>query len=824
MNWLRGRRAEASEDQTDNVAVAPVQAAPAAQDPPGVWTEAVCNASDKALAGAWAAQVQGDEWLAQIATRSRFAEIRIAAARRIAEPAVLKRVADASREKDKHVYRHCAESLKAHRQEGERVRRAPDFAVALHALLEATPVAISHLLQIEKDLAALGAGGEETAQCEALLEQARARVLVETQAQIDLRARLTKAEALRAAIVAWRVPEPMLAAPESPDIVPVAAGSPDTAGVSDTACVPGTAGVPDTACVPDTVQRDAWRTQCDALANSAGADPAWLAALPAARALARALQDVDARLCGFTVAIESAVSEAAQRAEQAAALALAAARKVAEDALAAQAALTVARRKASRKPVDQEAVQRLVGEFEQHLEEGRRAEAESVAKQIEQALGGGTLTGQLARRLQRAHAQAARLAGWARWGTDQAREQLIGEAEALLRGEPDIDERARAVPLLRKEWKNLDAHGAGSQGAWKRFDRALEKAYKPVAVLRAAEAAVHAAARAARTALCESWEAWLVEHAVTAPHAVADPTAVAEPDFKALESKRDEIVAAWRAAPKCGFRDERQMRKRFDAVLEKIDTPLEAARARELARREALVVAAEAIAAEADLARAMSAAKSLQRRWKDEARAMRLKQGTEQKLWQRFRRACDAVFSRRDSELDAQAAERAQREQERLAGLAAAHELEARKKEKHAARFAAMAEKRADVQGVAADALERGHAQRGALLLDLEIALEIPTPESHAAARRAHMLSRLQNHFRIGAAAQPDAETLVAQWHAIAANADADQAARMSAIVQKLLIRPVETRSAETRPAQSRPAQSRSAQSRAPHSRRDSRP
>src|SRR5476649_2294485 len=150
-NWLHVRLpGKGAERPLETVPMESSQAAPAETDPPGAWAEAVCNATDKALATEWAARVMGDDLLAEVATRSRFAEIRLAAARRIADRAVLKRVAEAS--KDKHVHRHCTDVLKASRQEGERARRAVELAVAVRALLDATPVAISHLLQIEKDL------------------------------------------------------------------------------------------------------------------------------------------------------------------------------------------------------------------------------------------------------------------------------------------------------------------------------------------------------------------------------------------------------------------------------------------------------------------------------------------------------------------------------------------------------------------------------------------------------------------------------------------------------------------------------------------------
>lgn len=733
MNWLRGKRGEDGKDTPPAAAPAPVPVAPGVGDPPSVWAEAVCAATDKALAAEWAQRVEGDALLAEVATRCRFAEVRLAAVRRISDAPTLKRVADASRDKDKHVYRHCTEALRETRHEGERARRAVELAAAVRALLDATPVAVSHLLQIEKDLASLGRGGDETKECEALLEEARARVLLETQAQIDLRARLASAEGLVASIAA--------------SVSPAAA------------------------------ELEAWGAHRAAIALDAAEAPAWLARLPASRALAKALQDAESRLSVLAEAIERAAMHEAQRvvAEEARLAAEAAAKLAAEQAPPAQKASV-----APKKKIDAEALQKLVDELEAHLEEGRLVEAEAVTRGIDRMLGGASPSGQVARRLQRARSTEARLVGWARWGTDQAREQLIGAAEALLVGEPDVAERARAVPLLRREWKNLDAHGGAPQALWKRFDRALERAYKPVAEQRAVEAAAQETARAAKAALCGAWEAWLAA-------APAD-------DFKGTEAKREEIGGQWRAAARAGFADERKLRKRFDALVGKIDAQLDDARGKELARRKDLVAQAEALKDTPDLAAAMSAAKTLQRRWKDEMAHVGLRHGADHKVWQRFRTACDAVFARRDADQAEVQAQRAKRDEERKAEAEAAREIEAKKKAKHAARFAEMAGKAANVMDAPADALARGHAERDALLLELEIALELATPESHAAARRARNLARLQDRFSKGTVAQPDPEVLVAKWYAIVANPDEGQAARIAAVVERLLNKPPQAR------------------------------
>ena len=91
--------------------------------------------------------------------------------------------------------------------------------------------------------------------------------------------------------------------------------------------------------------------------------------------------------------------------------------------------------------------------------------------------------------------------------------------------------------------------------------------------------------------------------------------------------------------------------------------------AAEIERREQLVAAAEALAEQADLGRAMSEAKALQTRWNQQPAPVRLKRGVDEKLWQRFRAACNAVFARRDAQRAEQSSQQQARIQARQAHL-----------------------------------------------------------------------------------------------------------------------------------------------------------
>jgi hypothetical protein len=82
--------------------------------------------------------------------------------------------------------------------------------------------------------------------------------------------------------------------------------------------------------------------------------------------------------------------------------------------------------------------------------------------------------------------------------------------------------------------------------------------------------------------------------------------------------------------------------------------------------------------------------------------------------------------------------------------------------------------------------LAAGRETREALLLDLEIALALPSPEACAAARRERQLERLQNRFGAVAEDQAQPEELLVRCHAAAAQPDLECERRIKAIVRKL--------------------------------------
>ncbi len=603
-------------------ALAAAGVAPQPEDSLAVWLEALCQVTDKHLAADWARRIEAEATLAEVAMRSRSSEVRLMAAQRITDGELLQRVADALRDRDKRVFRHCNDLLRTRRNAAERAARIGNLAAALRALPAEGPIPTSQLTDFDRRLAELGADAPDTTECAELVERLRSRIRDEAEVLRAHLAECARAEALAAEIRAAEA--------------------------------------------PSTAELSAWRHRLAEHDRALSALPSWLAALPSPRGLAQGLAAIRTELTALeadlerTAACESLLAglTAGTTADEATTAAWSSLAKPLRAGLrealerrwlafahrpvppGAQAAPAQARDRA--KPpaprLDEGALAALVDELERALDEGHLAEATSIMHRIDVAVGSGRLPGALQGRVSRAGAQLARLRGWARWSGEQAREQLIAAAEALLHDEVGVDERAQAVPRLGAEWKRLDAHGPASKSQWERFHAAQDKAWEPVLAQRAERAAHEDEARAAKEALCAEWEAWFA--GIAWEHA----------DFKVVEATRHDFLARWRTLGHAGHRAERALRKRLDALATAAAEQITAARAAEVARREALIAAALEAAEDAEIGRAVARAKKLQQRWRDEAGSVRLPRAEEQALWQRFRAGCDAIFARREAQ------------------------------------------------------------------------------------------------------------------------------------------------------------------------------
>ena len=712
--------------------------------------EEICAATDAREGLTLLQALEEEEALADVARNAKLWEVRLAAVQRVTDSALLERIAEATKHRDDRVYRYSYDLLRTRRRDAARAMQAAQLAAGFRGLIDLPPAARSlaagRLRELEKALDELRIEGDVPQELSDLAASTHELVQAEMQALRELGAAAALAETLRTEV-------------ESAD------------AHADIA---------------------AFRERLAALS---GARPEWLAAHPTANALAASLESAREKLDEIAPPPAPAPKKEKEKKN----------------------------RKETKPAAPQwDEIRGLLGRLEEHLGAGRLTEALEIEKHISGRAASAPLPAGLDRQLKRQLAQLARMRDWAKWGDDQGREQLIQAAEALLAGQ-DIETLAASVRTLRDDWKKRDATRPASKAQWERFDAILTRAFKPVLEFRAKRAAEEKAAAQARAAICDELEAWL-----------ASPEGAAA-RYRDLEAKRSDLGRRVRALPPAGPQGERALRKRFDKIFKSLEKRLDAVRGVEVARREELIARAEALK-DALPGEAIASAIALQKTWREAGAHLGRKD--EQALWARFHAATNAVFARRDEQRSKQNEERAKRDAERKQRdekRAAERRAVAQKQDTHRGRFERLAARSGLSEKVEAAAvaggvseelsaevaaawkalpplgmdgekalqarlaaapqanaakLEKGRAERESLLLDLEVALGVPSPEFVAEQRRARQLQALQQRFKPRSTAPAEApEAIVARWYSIAAPADAAQAARMGAIVRALLSR-----------------------------------
>jgi len=243
-----------------------------------------------------------------------------------------------------------------------------------------------------------------------------------------------------------------------------------------------------------------------------------------------------------------------------------------------------------------------------------------------------TLPPALAERLAALQARHDELRRWQLWANQQRREAICASLEALAAANPHPDALATAVRDAREEWRRLDtAEGVSSNESRlsRHFNALCHRALKPAKGYFDKRDAL----RRTRTDEVEN----LLRSAAALPETVTD--------WKAATALRRELAAALHGLAAVDPRERTNLAKRIKDAIASLSPRLETyERDVETAKRR-LIERATSLSA-TDGRSAARQVQDLQREWTSLGHARR---GTDQKQWQEFRKACDAVFSGLDA-------------------------------------------------------------------------------------------------------------------------------------------------------------------------------
>lgn len=397
------------------------------------------------------------------------------------------------------------------------------------------------------------------------------------------------------------------------------------------------------------------------------------------------------------------------------------------------------------------------------------------------------------------HLQDARLAelrekvrelkSWAGFAVQPKKEALIVSMQALITHVMEPDDKADAIHALQEEWKALGVADASvEQPLWEQFKAAGDQAFEPCRQHFAAQRELRQQNLEKRIALCEQLESYRD----------ALPENV---DWKKHDTILRTARQEWQQYSPSDRQKTQPVLERFNALMKALEGLLLQVQKQHESRKRELIAQVVALAESSDLRSACDQAKQLQQEWKGVGQAHAK---VDHRLWQDFRAACDALFNKREAEFKARqdARESSVKEaealirsltalvdgnsksleaemavlEEKFRGLSLPKEKSKALNDAFQAQRQRMEQARRDQQNrqrqekrearlqewvnKAVDDDSHDSARAHTLLLDLEIVLELPSPD--AGQRRERQMQRLQERgLRKGNG--DESETLLAE-------------------------------------------------------------
>ncbi|WP_395007521.1 DUF349 domain-containing protein [Undibacterium sp.] len=284
-------------------------------------------------------------------------------------------------------------------------------------------------------------------------------------------------------------------------------------------------------------------------------------------------------------------------------------------------------------------IEELVSQFEEALEQGSIQSARQIEKKLQeidtkQNYRQFQMSGTLKERLNSVRKELSNLMSWAKWSGNVSRDELISTAEKLTTLTLTPQEIVETVSALREQWKQMETNGGGApKELWLRFDAACNLVYAPAALHFQNQADI----RKSNLRKAEELFARLSAEAV--------PYLIDFQDWKLLRAKILEMQQDWKKLGPLDRKDKVRLENAFESLLSTLKAPLEQRQKEEILSREKMIDEVESL--DATQKSSIDQLRSLQQRWQVQATTVPLQRNDEQRLWERFRAACDGIFEKK---------------------------------------------------------------------------------------------------------------------------------------------------------------------------------
>ena len=285
---------------------------------------------------------------------------------------------------------------------------------------------------------------------------------------------------------------------------------------------------------------------------------------------------------------------------------------------------------------------KLLTELEEHISAGHLKDANKCHQHTVQALK--KISHQESKKFQRQFqnltAQLTEIRDWQGYAATPKKEALCVSMESLLESSTDtsVDPSILAdkINALQEEWKSIGPIARQDDKIlWNRFRTAADKAYLPCK----AHYAEMATLRKQNLVNRQQLVAQLIDYEASMDWETADWGIVQ----KTLDAARE----TFRSFSPVDRHEHKNSQASLQTISDKIYSHIKAEYQKNIEAKESLISQAEALQDVEDLSQAIEQSKQLQAHWKTIGMTPNK---ADQKLWQAFRIASDAVFSRRDEQ------------------------------------------------------------------------------------------------------------------------------------------------------------------------------
>ena len=268
--------------------------------------------------------------------------------------------------------------------------------------------------------------------------------------------------------------------------------------------------------------------------------------------------------------------------------------------------------------------------------------AESIAEEEKDSV--------LSKELAKLTERRAELQDWHRFAAQPKKEALCEKMEGLATTNDGMDppELATAIQALHDEWRALMSSDQDEdQALWDRFKQATDQAYLPCQAHFAEQDALRQQNLIKRQELCQQLESFMANQSWE------------NVDWEAIWQIRQQAPKDWKQLQPVRFTDNREVQKRFSALLSDLDDKLNHWIEQARSQRDGLIQQAQSLPIEdGQIQESVRQAQQLQKQWRTTGW---VPPSVHRGMQKSFKRAMDRVFNERNRLHDAQKAQQSAR-------------------------------------------------------------------------------------------------------------------------------------------------------------------